>query len=153
MMYRAGFIGLVGLPNAGKSSLLNFLVREKVSIVTAKPQTTRRRVLGLWNHNQGQVVFVDAPGLVEADSGLNGFLHQEVLEVGKDSDVLVAVVGLDSESPEAIEKVLDLVVSQKKPWRALITKTDLKGFDHRLMRILDMVQQRGGKSYHLSLES
>ncbi|MBK7963719.1 MAG: 50S ribosome-binding GTPase [Bdellovibrionales bacterium] len=72
-MYRAGFVGLVGLPNAGKSSLLNFLVQEKVSIVTEKPQTTRRRILGLWSQDRGQAIFVDAPGLVESDSGLNGF--------------------------------------------------------------------------------
>ncbi|MBL7669192.1 MAG: GTPase Era [Bdellovibrionaceae bacterium] len=151
-MYRAGFVGLVGLPNAGKSSLLNFLVQEKVSIVTEKPQTTRRRILGLWSQDRGQAVFVDAPGLVESDSGLNGFLHQEVLEVSQESDVLVAVLGLDSDRPASIERVLDLVVSQKKPWRALITKTDLRGFEHRHLRIQEMVRERGGQFHSLSLK-
>lgn len=152
-MYRAGFIGIVGQPNSGKSSLLNFLVEEKVSIVSDKPQTTRRRMLGLCNQADGQIVFVDAPGLIESDSGLNAFLQQEVLEVSKESDVLIAVLSLDTEKPEQIEKVIDLVISQKKPWRAVITKTDLKGFEHRLIRIREMVQKKGGQSYSLSLKS
>jgi GTP-binding protein Era len=69
--FRAGFLGLIGQPNAGKSSLMNFLISERVSIVTPKPQTTRRRILGLTTTEQGQIVFVDAPGIIKAKSGLN----------------------------------------------------------------------------------
>ena len=67
MAYKAGFLGLIGQPNAGKSTLMNFLVDEKVSIISAKPQTTRRRIHGIWSSEQGQIVFVDAPGIVKAD--------------------------------------------------------------------------------------
>ncbi len=52
---------------------MNYLVSEKVSIVSAKPQTTRRRILGIWSTDKGQIVFVDAPGLIKSSSGLNGF--------------------------------------------------------------------------------
>jgi GTP-binding protein Era len=68
MSYRAGYVGIIGLPNAGKSTLMNFLVKEKVSIVSAKPQTTRRRVLGIYSSKAGQIVFVDSPGVIAANS-------------------------------------------------------------------------------------
>ncbi|MBK7963718.1 MAG: hypothetical protein IPK04_22470 [Bdellovibrionales bacterium] len=64
--------------------------------------------------------------------------------MSQESDVLVAVLGLDSDRPASIERVLDLVVAQKKPWRALITKTDLRGFEHRHLRIQEMVRERAG---------
>ena len=60
MNYKAGFVGLIGQPNAGKSSLMNYLIKEKVSIVTAKPQTTRRRILGIHTTEQAQIIFIDA---------------------------------------------------------------------------------------------
>lgn len=78
--YRAGFLGIIGQPNAGKSSLMNYLIREKVSIVTSKPQTTRRRILGLHSESKGQIVFIDAPGVVKSTSGLNLFLQKEAEE-------------------------------------------------------------------------
>src|SRR3954471_14016341 len=100
MSYRAGFAGLIGLPNAGKSTLMNLLVKEKVSIVSSKPQTTRRRVLGLYSSDQGQIVFVDSPGVIAASSGLNAYLAREAEEVIKDSDVLILILSLDTAKPE-----------------------------------------------------
>jgi len=123
--YRAGFVGIIGLPNSGKSTLMNALVGEKVSIVTAKPQTTRRRVMGLVSDKNFQIVFVDAPGVVNAKSGLNMFLHEEAQDVISQSDVLVAVLNIDERSPEHLDQILSLVKESGKPWVALIHKVDL----------------------------
>lgn len=153
MSYRAGFLGLIGQPNAGKSTLMNFLVDEKVSIVTAKPQTTRRRMLGLWSSDEGQVVFVDAPGLIKADRGLNGFLAKEAAEVISDSDALLAVVSVDEAAAEDNEKTLELVSSSGKPWIGIITKTDLSEKSHRVMILRDMIEKRKGKALSLSLKN
>lgn len=150
MSYRAGFLGLVGQPNAGKSTLMNFLVNEKVSIVSKKPQTTRRRVLGLWSTEAGQVVFVDAPGFLNAAKGLNSYLSKEATEVIKDSDALCVVLAVDMEKPEDAEKTIDLVAKSGKPWMAVITKVDLSGKSHRAMILRDMVERKGGKALSIS---
>jgi GTP-binding protein Era len=149
-MYKAGFLGLIGQPNAGKSTLMNFLVREKVSIVTAKPQTTRRRVLGVWSTDEGQIVFVDAPGLIKADKGLNGFLSREAEEVIQQSDALLAVVSVDEKSPEEAEKVVKMVASSGKPWMGVITKADIVANQHRIMIIKRMIEDHGGKALQVS---
>lgn len=150
MSYRAGFLALIGQPNAGKSTLMNFLVKEKVSIVSSKPQTTRRRTLGIWNDPKGQIVFVDAPGLVEAEKGLNGFLSQEAKDVMKDADAVLAVLSLDEAKPEDAEKTLELVAAAKKPWAAVITKTDLADKGHRLLILRSMVEKHGGRVLTIS---
>lgn len=150
MGYRAGFIGLIGQPNAGKSTLMNFLVKEKVSIVSAKPQTTRRRILGIWSTDQAQLVFVDAPGLIKSDSGLNGFLMKEAQEVIDSSDALIAVVSLNEDRPEDAEKVLNLVASSGKPWVGVITKIDLKEKEHRILILKKMIEDKGGKALSIS---
>jgi GTP-binding protein Era len=151
MGYKAGFLGLIGQPNAGKSSLMNFLVDEKISIVSAKPQTTRRRILGIWSSEAGQIVFVDAPGVIEADKGLNGFLAREAEDVIADSDALLAVVSLDEEKPEDAEKVINMVSKSGKPWIGIITKTDLAEKTHRLMILKKMIEEKNGKALAISV--
>lgn len=131
-MYKSGFIGLIGQPNAGKSSLMNLLVKEKVSIVTAKPQTTRRRILGIVSAKEGQAVFVDAPGVLKASKGLHGFLAQEAQDVISQSDLLMAVLALDTESKEQAEEIIEMVAKSGKPWFAVITKMDLVEFHRRI---------------------
>ncbi len=150
MSYRAGFMGLIGQPNAGKSTLMNFLVDEKVSIVTAKPQTTRRRILGIWSTDRGQIVFVDAPGIIKSETGLNGFLAKEAEEVIQGSDALIAVVSLDENKSEDAEKIINLVAESKKPWIGVITKTDLQEKVHRLMILKKMIESKGGKALSIS---
>jgi GTP-binding protein Era len=106
-MFKAGFIGLIGQPNAGKSTLMNLLVKERVSIVSSKPQTTRRRVLGIASADHGQIVFVDAPGVLTAQKGLNAFLTQEALDVIEQSDVIMAVLAVDTAKKEDIENFIN----------------------------------------------
>jgi GTPase len=125
MSYRAGFVGLIGLPNSGKSTLMNALVGEKVSIVTSKPQTTRRRVMGLLTEDEYQMVVVDAPGIVSAKSGLNMFLEEESKDVISQSDVLIGVLNIDERSAESLDQIIQLLKTSGKPWIALIHKTDL----------------------------
>ncbi len=150
MSYRAGFLGLIGQPNAGKSTLLNYLVREKVSIVTAKPQTTRRRVLGIWSTEAGQIVFVDAPGLVKADKGLNGFLSQEAQDVIQQSDALLAIVSVDEKNADDAEKVIKLVSASGKPWIGIVTKSDIEEKQHRIMILKRMIEDNGGRAFQVS---
>jgi GTPase len=125
MSYRAGFVGLIGLPNSGKSTLMNALVGEKVSIVTSKPQTTRRRVMGLLTETEYQIVVVDAPGVVRASSGLNMFLKEEASDVISQSDALIAVLNIDEKRAEGLDEIIALVKDSGKPWIGLIHKTDL----------------------------
>lgn len=152
MSYRAGFAGVVGLPNAGKSSLMNFLVSEKVSIVSSKPQTTRRRVLGIHSSEQGQIVFVDSPGVITAAAGLNAFIAKEANEVIKDSDALILVMSLDTGSKDEAKTLVELVKKSSRPWIGVITKTDLKDKAHRQLILREMMESHGAKKvYNLSL--
>jgi len=87
--YRAGFVAIVGRPNAGKSTLVNALVGQKVAIVTSKPQTTRNRIQGIVTRVDGQVVLIDTPGLHEAKTFLNRQMMKEVASALEGIDVLV----------------------------------------------------------------
>lgn len=143
MSYRAGFVGLIGLPNAGKSSLVNLLVGEKVGIVARKPQTTRQRVLGIHSDDEAQIIFIDTPGLIKAESGLNRFLQDEAERVIEDSDALLAVLNIDEAKFSDLEAVMAKVAAAGKPWAVAITKMDLPQ-DHRALII-----EQGCSSYQV----
>lgn len=145
--FKAGFVGLIGHPNAGKSSFLNRVVDEKIAAVTPKPQTTRRRVLGIVTTDESQIVFVDAPGLVKTSTGINPFLQKELQSVIEESDVLLAIVSLDTETPEMVDEILDMVAHHRKPWCVFINKTDLQEKAHRLSKIIEKVELRQGRFF------
>src|SRR3954462_12395131 len=88
----AGTVAILGRPNVGKSTLLNALVGEKLAIVTPKPQTTRNRIVGVWNGPQGQIVFVDTPGVHGGTKALNRFMVQEALGTIDEVDAALLVV-------------------------------------------------------------
>ncbi|MBR2971135.1 MAG: GTPase Era [Clostridia bacterium] len=88
---KSGFVTLVGRPNVGKSSLINALVGEKVSIVSAKPQTTRDRIMGILNEPDLQMIFVDTPGIHRPKTKLGEYMNKCITSATQDVDVLVAV--------------------------------------------------------------
>lgn len=92
-MFKSGFVSVIGLPNVGKSSLVNALVNESVSIVTPKPQTTRKNTLGVLNLENSQIVFVDTPGFVDTTKGLNPVLKAQFEKSFEGVDVVVGAVG------------------------------------------------------------
>src|SRR5215831_8677074 len=89
---RAGTVAILGRPNVGKSTLLNRIVGEKLAIVTPKPQTTRNRIVGVWNGEGGQIVFVDTPGVHGARKGLNRYMVGEAMAAIVDVDAALLVV-------------------------------------------------------------
>jgi GTPase len=104
---RSGFVAIIGRPNAGKSTLLNRFVGQKVAIVTSKPQTTRNRIQGIVTRPQGQIVFVDTPGLHEASTALNRQMMREVAAALEGIDVLLMMVDASRTLPHADSLLLE----------------------------------------------
>jgi len=104
---RAGFVAIIGRPNAGKSTLLNRFVGQKVAIVTSKPQTTRNRIQGIVTRPEGQIVFVDTPGIHEATTALNRQMMREVAAALEGIDVLLMMVDASRTVPHADSFLLD----------------------------------------------
>jgi GTP-binding protein Era len=103
---RSGFVAIVGRPNAGKSTLLNRLVGQKVAIVTSKPQTTRNRIQGIVTRPEGQIVFIDTPGLHVADSALGRQMMREVSAAIEGIDVLLLMVDASHALPHSDELLI-----------------------------------------------
>ena len=104
---RAGFAAIIGRPNAGKSTLLNRVVGQKVAIVTSKPQTTRNRIQGIVTRPEGQIVFIDTPGLHEAETALGRQMMHEVAAALEGIDVLLLMVDASRAQPHADAMLLE----------------------------------------------
>jgi GTPase len=123
--HRAGFVVLVGPPNAGKSTLLNRLLGEKLAIVTAKPQTTRSRILGIVNRPGAQLLLVDTPGLHASRKKLNAALNEVVGEAVRDCDVALLLVDRSRGWQDEHAALLATLRAAGKPFVVAGTKADL----------------------------
>ncbi|MGE5715729.1 MAG: GTPase Era [Acidobacteriota bacterium] len=121
---RSGTVAVVGRPNAGKSTLLNALVGTKVAIVSDKPQTTRRRLLGVRTDPEGQIVFVDTPGLHKPLHRLNKAMMGEALEALREEDLRLLVVDVSVPSGAGDRFALDLLARAPAPRIAVLNKID-----------------------------
>src|SRR3989338_6322259 len=126
---KSGYIAILGAPNAGKSTLLNSILEEKLAAVSAKPQTTRKRFLGIYTTKTCQMIFLDTPGIHSSDKQLNQFMHQEVMEAITDADVLVFLVSLDQELSEELVRVHQWV-QKKFPEKKRILVTNKVDLSH-----------------------
>lgn len=121
-MHKAGFVNIIGKPNAGKSTLMNALVGEKLSIVTPKAQTTRHRIISILNGEDYQIVFSDTPGIIDPGYKMQECMMTFVEEAFKDADVLIYLVDA-SERPEKEHLPADLFTT-KIPIILVINKID-----------------------------
>ncbi|MGB5245730.1 MAG: GTPase Era [Woeseia sp.] len=140
--HRCGFIAVVGRPNVGKSTLINAILRRKISIVSPKPQTTRHRILAVYNEADCQLVFVDTPGLhQDAPKAMNRMMNKTALNALHDADVIVMVCEAERFSKED-EAVLARIKDSNKPVIALLNKTDLVSPKDRLLVALAAMNER-----------
>jgi GTP-binding protein Era len=100
--HRSGYVAIIGKPNAGKSTLLNALMRHRLSIVTPKPQTTRHRVLGILSDTHYQIIFLDTPGVIEPRYGLQESMMRSVRRAVVDADMTLFIVDVTRESPDTL---------------------------------------------------
>jgi len=122
--FRSGYVAIVGRPNVGKSTLLNNILGEKVSIVTSKPQTTRRRITGIKTLKDCQIIFIDTPGIHRPLHKLGELMVQEAIEALKDVDIILFIV--EPEEPGRGDIfILDLIKKSGKSCILIINKIDL----------------------------
>lgn len=123
MSHRAGFVNIIGSPNVGKSTLMNKLVGEKLSIITSKMQTTRHRILGIVNDDKYQIIFSDTPGILDPGYKLHENMMKFVAEAIQDADVLIVMTDI-YESLEKLKKRSDKLAQLEIPVLVLINKID-----------------------------
>ena len=134
--HRSGFIAIIGRPNVGKSTLLNALLRQKVAAVSPRPQTTRKRQLGILTIENAQLVFVDTPGIHHARHKLGEFLNYEAEEAADGVDIIMWLVDSSDEPTEDDIRIADLL--NKLPLRAqrllVLNKIDTLSADEESAR-------------------
>ena len=139
--HRAGFVNIVGNPNVGKSTLMNDLVGERISIITSKAQTTRHRITGIVNTPEYQIVFSDTPGVLKPKYKL----QESMLEFSEgaltDADILLYVTDV-VEDPEKNKDFLDRVAKEKVPVILVINKVDLLKNNEELEALVDAWKKR-----------
>lgn len=140
--YRAGFVAIVGAPNAGKSTLLNKLLGEKVAIVTSKPQTTRHRILGVMSEPEAQLIFWDTPGLHDPEQALmNREMMNRALAALDDSDVTLWVVDAIKRGRDH-QTALEVVTAKKnRPLVVALNKVDAEPDKTRLLPLIEEIQR------------
>jgi GTPase len=134
----AGTVAILGRPNVGKSTLLNRIVGEKLAIVTPKPQTTRNRIVGVYNGERGQIVFVDTPGVHGAKKELNRFMVGEALGLIPEVDAALLLIDVGTDRPgDAEDAILRGLADARRPVVLAINKVDTLKDKGSLLPILE----------------
>lgn len=121
----SGFVSIVGRPNVGKSTILNRLIGEKISIVSDKPQTTRTNIIGIYTENNAQIVFIDTPGIQSPKNKLGEFMSKEADNSVKDTDLIICVTDTSNYIGKKDKKIIsDLEQIKNIPKILVINKID-----------------------------
>ncbi|MDG2450826.1 MAG: GTPase Era [Saprospiraceae bacterium] len=124
-MHKSGFVNIIGNPNVGKSTLMNALLGERMSIITNKPQTTRHRIIGIWNDDDHQIVFSDTPGIIQDPHyKMQESMNHYAFSTFEDADVMIYMADI-LEPQELDEKLRKKLIELEVPLFILINKVDV----------------------------
>ena len=151
MSHKSGFVNIIGSPNVGKSTLMNQLVGEKLSIITSKMQTTRHRIMGMVNDKDYQIVFSDTPGIIDPAYRLHENMMKFVSEALKDADVILMVTDI-YEDPEKMQDRLDQINQLNVPTLLLLNKMDLSN-QKSVEKMVDLWKSKLPKSQILPISA
>ena len=136
-MHRSGFVNIIGRPNAGKSTLMNALVGERMSIITAKPQTTRHRIIGLLSGDDFQIVFSDTPGIISDQAyQMQEAMNRFVETTFDDADIMLFVAGIDEVFKDD-DPIMEQLRRIKAPIFLVINKIDLSNQKEVVAKIME----------------
>lgn len=135
-MHKAGFVNIIGSPNVGKSTLMNRLVGERLSIITSKKQTTRHRIMGIVNDENYQVVFSDTPGVLDPSYKLHENMMTFVNTAITDADIILLVTDI-FEKQTAHKETLEKIQKHSAPVLVLVNKIDLNKDEDRLLKTIE----------------
>ena len=139
MNHKSGFVNIIGNPNAGKSTLMNALIGEKISIITNKAQTTRHRILGILNDKNYQIVFSDTPGIIDPKYKLQKSMMNFVYSSFEDADILIYIMEAGLKSIKK-ERIYNQLKKMKLPFFVLVNKIDLFSQDD-IVNIIETIKQ------------
>ncbi len=155
-IFRAGYVAIIGKPNAGKSTLLNSLLEQKLTIATPKPQTTRKRILGILTEPEFQIIFLDTPGIIDPQYLLQEKMMKYVKYSVSDADIIIHII--DCTSNQEVEDAASgdfakqYLAGKRKPTLLLINKIDLAP-DERVKNILTKIEEGGSYSAMLPISA
>ena len=134
---RSGFVGLIGRPNVGKSTLINSIIGKKVAMTTSKPQTTRNIIQGIYNEEDTQIVFIDTPGIHKPNHKLGESLNKQAYYSMNDADVLLFLVDVKEPFGKGDQFVIDKLKEVEKPVILVLNKIDKISREEILKKIVE----------------
>lgn len=144
MSTHCGFVAIIGKPNAGKSTLLNSLIGSKLSIITPKPQTTRKRVIGIYSVDDTQIVFIDTPGILKPRYEMQRIMMNYVHESVNESDLLLYLIDIkDLMESDFPGYAVDLLKSFSNPKIIILNKVDLIKDKNQILPVMEKIIKLG----------
>jgi len=140
-LFRCGYVALIGRPNVGKSTLMNHILRQKISITSRKPQTTRHRILGVKTTDSEQVIYVDTPGIHVSDRAMNRYMNKSANSVLHDVDLILFLIESDKWTEED-DNVLLKLKDSTVPVIVLLNKIDRIKDKEKILPLIDEISKK-----------
>ncbi|MED0679732.1 GTPase Era [Aneurinibacillus thermoaerophilus] len=139
--YKSGFVAIVGRPNVGKSTLMNYIVGQKVAIMSDKPQTTRNKIRAVYTSEEGQIIFIDTPGVHKPKSKLGNYMNRTVENALREVDMILFLVDASETFGPGDEYIIEKLKQVKTPVYLVINKID-KVHPDELLLFIDQYKEK-----------